>query len=167
MQSAQSIIVSPAASYHDDFYAWTQCMVEALRQRDWDAIDIENLAEEIAALGKGDRRAIKSRLEILIMHLLKWQFQPDQRRHSWKATLTEQRLRIDDLLADSPSLTPYVQEILPVTYKNARKLAADEIGLGLDRFPETCPYAIAQLLDEASLEAVLTTEADPSAADQA
>jgi hypothetical protein len=133
-------------AYDQDFYTWTQQMAVALRQQNWAALDIENLAEEIEALGKSDRRALKSRLEILLMHLLKWQFQPSHRSNSWKSTVTEQRLRIQDLLSDSPSLKNYLFEILPEAYKNSRQLASDETGLALDIFPEACPYSGEQLL---------------------
>ncbi|MFE4105559.1 DUF29 domain-containing protein [Almyronema epifaneia] len=140
-------MLSPPTPYDQDFYAWTQQMAAALRQQNWAALDIENLAEEIENLGKSDRRALKSRLEILIMHLLKWQFQPTQRSNSWKATITEQRLRIQDLLADSPSLKNYLNDTLPTAYRNAKRLAADETGLALSSFPETCAYSVEQLLE--------------------
>lgn len=151
MQSAEQFAIYPSIAYDQDFYTWTQQMAMALRQRNWTALDVENLAEEIESLGKRDRRALKSRLEILIMHLLKWQFQPDQRSGSWKSTITEQRLRIQDLLADSPSLRNYLCEILPESYQNARKLAADETGLSLDHFPDACSYSIEQLLENDDL----------------
>ena len=122
-------------------------MAVALRQQNWTALDIKNLAEEIENLGKCDRRALKSRLEILIMHLLKWQFQLSQRSGSWKATVTEQRLRILDLLSDSPSLKKFLLEILPEAHQNASKLASDETGLPLEMFREACPYSFEQLLE--------------------
>jgi Domain of unknown function DUF29 len=146
-QSTDPLAITPPTAYDRDFYAWTQHMAIALRQRNWTALDIENLAEEIESLGKRDRRALKSRLETLILHLLKWQFQPSQRSGSWKSTMTEQRLRIQDLLDDSPSLKNYLFEILPEAYKNGRKLAADETGLELDVFPDFCPYSGDQLLE--------------------
>lgn len=147
MQSAEQLAINPPTGYDQDFYTWTQQMAMALRQRDWTALDIDNLAEEIESLGKRDRRALKSRLEILIMHLLKRQFQPDQHSGSWKSTVTEQRFRIRDLLADSPSLKNYLVEILPEAYQNARKLATDETSLAMEVFPEACPYLLEQLLE--------------------
>ncbi len=158
MQSAHPFALTPSVAYDQDFYTWTQQMAIALRQQNWTALDIENLAEEIEALGKSDRRSLKSRLEILIMHLLKWQFQPSQRSNSWKSTITEQRIRIQDLLSDSPSLKNYLGEILPTAYQNGRQLAADETGLTLDTFPETCPYSDEQLLAADDLPAIDPTE---------
>ena len=62
--------------YDTDFYQWTQTMALALRQGHWQDLDIENLVEEIESLGRSEKRALKSRLEVLLMHLLKWAYQP-------------------------------------------------------------------------------------------
>jgi hypothetical protein len=134
--------------YDQDFVGWTEQMVTALRQGDWAGLDIENLIEEVEALGKSDRRAIKSRLEVLLMHLLKWQFQPAQRSRSWEATILEQRMRIAEILDDSPSLKNYLPTVVEGCYGGARKLAAIETGLAIDEFPVDCGYAIGQLLNE-------------------
>ncbi len=147
MQSVEQLATTPSATYDEDFYLWTQEMAVALRQGDFSALDRENLAEEIENLGKSDRRALKSRLEILLMHLLKWQFQPNRRSGSWQGTIIEQRLRIQDILTDSPSLKNYLISILPGATHNAILLAAAETTLPLDLFPKDCPYSIKQILD--------------------
>jgi Domain of unknown function DUF29 len=134
--------------YDQDFVGWTEQIVTALRQGNWAGLDIENLIEEVEALGKSDRRAIKSRLEVLLMHLLKWQFQPAQRCRSWEATILEQRMRIAEILEDSPSLKNYLPTIVEGCYGGARKLAAIETGLAIDEFPVDCGYAIGQVLNE-------------------
>jgi Domain of unknown function DUF29 len=134
--------------YDQDFVGWTEQMVTALRQGNWAGLDIENLIEEVEALGKSDRRAIKSRLEVLLMHLLKWQFQPAQRSRSWEATILEQRMRIVEILEDSPSLKNYLPMVVEGCYRGARKLAAIETGLAIDEFPVDCEYTIGQLLNE-------------------
>jgi hypothetical protein len=137
--------------YDQDFVGWTEQIALALRQGDWAGLDIENLIEEVEALGKSDRRAIKSRLEVLLMHLLKWQFQPVQRSRSWEATILEQRMRIAEILEDSPSLKNYLPTVVEGCYGGARKLAAIETGLAIDDFPVDCGYAIEQLLNEGFL----------------
>ena len=147
MQSVEGLAATTSVSYDEDFYLWTEQMAVALRQGDFSALDRENLAEEIENLGKSDRRALKSRLEILLMHLLKWQFQPNRRSGSWRGTITEQRLRIQDILTDSPSLKNYLTSILPEAHHNAILLAAAETTLPLDVFPKDCPYTIKQILD--------------------
>ncbi|BAC91519.1 DUF29 domain-containing protein, partial [Gloeobacter violaceus] len=91
-------------SYRSDFHAWTVEQAAALKARQWDRLDIENLAEEIEALGRAERRELESRLAVLIAHLLKWQFQSERRSNSWQATIDEQRDQIARLLTSQPSL---------------------------------------------------------------
>ena len=137
--------------YDTDFYQWTQTMALALIQGRWQDLDIDNLVEEIESLGRSEKRALKSRLEGLLMHLLKWTYQPEQRSNSWRATITEQRLRIQDLLAESPRLKPYLQTEQARCYANARKLAAAETGLALTAFAEICPYPLSTILTDGFL----------------
>jgi Domain of unknown function DUF29 len=152
MVSIQTDLASQTRSLYDrDFVGWTEQVVEALRRGDWAALDVANLIEEVEALGKSDRRAIKSRLEVLLMHLLKWQFQPEQRSRSWQATILEQRLRIAEILEDSPSLKNYWPTVVDAAYDGARKLAAIETGLAVEQFPVGCEYSIGQMLDETYL----------------
>jgi hypothetical protein len=152
MVSIQTDLMNPVRSLYDrDFVGWTEQVAEALRQENWAGLDVENLIEEIEALGKSDRRAMKSRLEVLLMHLLKWQFQPEMRSRSWEATILEQRMRIAEILEDSPSLKNYLPTVVEVGYAGARKLAAIETGIPIEQFPVDCEYTIEQMLDEAYL----------------
>jgi len=141
----------PAPSYEADFYRWTQEQAEALRARRLPDLDWENLAEEIETLGRSDRLEIKSRLRVLLLHLLKWRFQPQGRKSGWRSAIIEQRAQLGDRLGDSPSLRPYAAKALDDAYRLARLKAADETGLPLGRFPETCPFTIEEALDEAFL----------------
>jgi hypothetical protein len=148
---AQTQPATQTSLYDRDFVGWTEQVVAALRQGSWMDLDVENLIEEVEALGKSDRRAIKSRLEVLLMHLLKWQFQPRARSRSWQATILEQRLRIAEILADSPSLKNYLPTVMVACFGAARKLAAIETGLPIATFPADCAYRLEELLDEAYL----------------
>jgi hypothetical protein len=123
------------ALYDWDFYAWTQSAAEDLRQGQLSEEDAQHVAEEVADMGKRDRRELRSRMTVLIMHLMKWAAQPKLRNKStWKATIIEQRDQINDLLADSPSLrVPLIQD-LPHLYSRAALRAADETGLNLTVF---------------------------------
>ena len=98
----QSSLSKPALDspdlYEQDFYLWTQSTVEALRSRNFDVLDVENLLDEVESLGRSDRRELKSRLVVLLHHLLKWQFQAEMRSGSWKGTLNEQRRQIRNVL---------------------------------------------------------------------
>jgi len=141
-------LVIPAVSYDEDFFAWTQQTAELLEQRRFDEIDLEHAAEEIADMGKRDRREIRSRLTVLVAHLLKWQAQPELRDSaSWRSTIVEQRREIELLLADSPSLRRVAREELSKIYADAARYASREAGLAVQQFPARCPYTFEQILD--------------------
>ncbi len=139
--------------YEKDFYGWTKEQATLLRTHDFAQLDLDNLIEEIESMGRSERRQLVSRLEVLLMHLLKWQYQPDLQGHSWHATIAEQRRRIHRLLRDNPSLQPEVINCLTDAYEDARYAAADETGLPLVTFPEQCPYALDQVLGQTWLPA--------------
>ena len=84
--------------YETDFYAWTLKQAELLKAGDFKRLDIVNLAEEIESLGKQQRQELRNRLGVLIGHLLKWDYQPEKRSKSWRATVREQRREILRLL---------------------------------------------------------------------
>ena len=95
-------------------------------------------------MGRSEKRQLESRLEILIMHLLKWQFQPNLRSRSWQLTIKEQRLRLEKILQKNPSLQPNLTEAIEDVYPLATLSAERETGLSL--FPETCPYTLTEIL---------------------
>ncbi|QOV23188.1 DUF29 domain-containing protein [Anabaenopsis elenkinii] len=133
------------SSTHDhDFYAWTQEQVNLLKTGQLDQVDWQNIAEEIEDMGRSEKRQLESRLEILIIHLLKWQFQPSLRSRSWQLTIKEQRLRLEKLLEKNPSLQPNVTVAIEDVYPLATISAERETGLS--SFPETCPYKLTEIL---------------------
>ncbi|WP_151193625.1 DUF29 domain-containing protein [Cysteiniphilum sp. JM-1] len=135
--------------YDRDFYAWTMQTVKALREKAFDKVDIEHLVEEVESMGKSDFRELKSRLIVLIAHLLKWEYQESQRSTSWQGTIREQRNSIEDVLEDSPSLYRLLEGLMTEDklYARAVNLAALETGIAKKAFPEHCPYTVAQLLN--------------------
>jgi hypothetical protein len=133
--------------YDQDLYAWAMTNARLVRDRRFDALDWEHIAEELESMGKSELRALESRLAVLLAHLLKWQFQPEKRSKSWQRTLIEQRKRIARLLRDSPSLRPKLDDILPDAYDSALRLAAEETGSDESEFPQSCPYDVEQALD--------------------
>jgi ribosomal protein L29 len=135
------------SDYETDFYRWTQTQATALRVKDFAALDVDNLAEEIESLGRSDRRAIVSHLEGLLLHLLKWREQPQTRGPSWRSTIRHARREIAKLLAESPSLHDYPARQIIAAYRHARQDAADETGHPLATFPEACPWVPEQILD--------------------
>jgi hypothetical protein len=134
--------------YERDFYAWTRDQAAKLRARAHNDIDWDNVAEEIETVGRSDKKEIRSRLEVLLRHLLKWQFQPDKRKSGWHSTISEQRTQLLSLIEDSPSLRDFPGQELEKMYRIARLKADDETGLGLQSLPPKCPYTIGQVLDE-------------------
>ena len=130
--------------YETDFYAWTQYQAEVLKSKNIEQLDWSHLAEEIEDMGRSEKRQMESRLEVLIMHLLKWQFQPNLRSRSWQLTLKEQRLRLEKLLQDNQSLKSNLEEAIEKNYPLA--VVSAERETGLSSFPETCPYSISQIL---------------------
>ena len=135
------------AGYERDFALWSAEQAALLRAGKLDRVDIENVAEEIDSLGKSDKHEISSRMVVLLQHLLKWQFQPEKRTNSWLASILGQRQAINDLIDDSPSLAAHPGRVREKAYKTARLAASGDTHLALSTFPETCPYAVEQVLD--------------------
>ncbi len=133
-------------SYESDLYEWTKEQADALRRRASNELDWDNLAEEIESLGTSNQDQIESRLENLILHLLKWKYQPEWQCGSWRGSIFEARHRIARLLKKNPTLRSYPGEYLPEAYPVARRRALVETGLY--RLPEACPWTIEQILAE-------------------
>jgi hypothetical protein len=135
------------STYSTDFYAWTQQQAQHLKAGKWQHLDIENLIEEIESLGKREKQELRNRLRVLLGHLLKWQYQSEQRSNSWQATIREQRRRIMQHLEENPSLQPYLPEALQRGYEDGIDLAIQETNLPEATFPATCPYSLEQILN--------------------
>ncbi len=138
------------SNYDTDFFEWTQHQAAALAAGHFSELDLVNLAEEIESLGKSDRRQLGSRLQELMLHLLKWRYQPERRQtgHSWEDSILEQRGSIASLLNDSPSLRRQVLPLMSDHYPRARRRANSQTGLPISTFPETCPWTEDQILDD-------------------
>jgi hypothetical protein len=133
--------------YDTDYVAWLDEQARHLRTGRLHALDVENVAGELESLMKTERRELRIRLEVLILHLLKWDHQPEQRSNRWRATVTEQRRRIRDLLLDSPSLRQEVGPICQVVFPDAVQQAAVETLLGAQAFSSDLPYSIEQIFE--------------------
>lgn len=133
--------------YEQDFYAWANEQAALLREGKLAAADIEHIAEEIESMGKTEKRELVSRLKVLLLHLLKWQFQPSLRGRSWRLSIMEQRREVLDHLADNPSLKTRLIETISNAYSLAVIGAAKETELDLDAFPTECPWLFDQIMD--------------------
>lgn len=139
---------APDAEYDSDFYAWSLDQAARIRAADVPGLDVANIAEEIESLGRSDKRELLSRFTVLIGHLLKWTFQPERRGTSWLSTILEQRLKINELLSESPSLNSMLPDIVSKAYKTSIRLTAVEIDMPASTFPARCAWPISTLLDE-------------------
>lgn len=132
--------------YEKDFNLWIETTVSLLRDRHLEQIDYENLVEELESMGRSEKNALKSNLRILLMHLLKWKYQSERRSNSWRATITEHRIRLIESLESSPSLVNYFEEVFDQCYQNARRLASDETELSIITFPTESPFVFSEIL---------------------
>ncbi|MEG4209692.1 DUF29 domain-containing protein [Microcoleus sp. S13_B4] len=144
--------------YDTDYLRWIETTVEKLQVRDYSNIDWENLIAEIEDMGRSERRSLESNLVVILLHLLKWQFQPAQRSGSWKGSIVEHRRRIRKALKDSPSLKPYLEEVLVECYADAAEQASAETGLSVETFPQLCMYTSVDVLDSDFLPDCLPDE---------
>lgn len=105
--------------YETDFNLWIEQTVNQLKSGDIKGLDLDNLIEEIESMGRNNKREVRSRLIVLMAHLLKWQHQPEKQSNSWIYTIKEQRLQLKLILQDSPSLKPFLQQVLDDCYQDA------------------------------------------------
>ena len=140
--------------YETDFYAWTQEQARLLDARQFDALDVSNLVEEITSLGKSERRELYHRLSLLLEHLLKLalaaQHSPEALQRAgrgWRATVKTQRLGVAKVLRENPSLRTIVPAELADAYAVARVEAAAALEMEEATLPETCPWLAAQVLN--------------------
>lgn len=134
--------------YHTDFHAWANQQAALLRAGNLGAADIPNLIEEIESMGRSEQRELVNRLVVLLLHLLKWRFQPSLRGHSWRLSIREQRLRLAAHLADNPSLKAKPDLAMSRAYPLAMIEAERETGLAESTFPTDCPFSFAQIMDD-------------------
>ena len=133
--------------YESDETAWLDAMAKLIRQRRFRDLDYKHLGEYLEDMARRDRREVKSRLVVLMAHLLRWQFQPKRRSRSWRATIIHQRQELADDVGLGV-LRNYAGSVLTSAYANAVKLAVAETGLVADAFPAECPYSLEQVLSE-------------------
>ncbi|HAX86190.1 MAG TPA: DUF29 domain-containing protein [Cyanobacteria bacterium UBA11370] len=150
---ATEVETNQQSLYETDYLKWIETTVHKLQVRDYSNIDWENLIEEIGDMGRSERRSLESNLIVILIHLLKWQYQPELRSGSWKGSIVEHRRRIRKALKESPSLKPYLEEVFAECYADAVEEATAETGLSVEIFPQVCPYTSLEVLDSNFLPA--------------
>lgn len=136
------------ALYETDYLQWIEVTVQKIQSQEYGAVDWENLVEEIEDMGRRERQSLESNFIVLAIHLLKWQFQPQQRSGSWESSILEHRRRVNKALKDSPSLNSYLVSFEAEGYKEAVKQAKAETSLPLGAFPPDCPYRLVDMLKD-------------------
>jgi hypothetical protein len=138
--------------YDEDFYVWTEAQAELLRKRQFEALDLDNLIEEVEALGRAEKSGVLNNASVIIEHLLKLQHSPARDpRNTWRASVREHRRRL------RRDLTPRLRQIfaaeLPILYAEIR---ADTAALlrdygedaAADALPASCPYGLDQIIGD-------------------
>lgn len=133
--------------YEKDYYLWLQTTVQQLKQGNFSAIEMDYLIEELESMGRKEKNSLSSNLQVLLMHLLKYKYQPRKRSNSWRFTIYEHCDRLIELFEESPSLKPYFKEIISKCYGKARKKVAIETGIYINIFPTKLPLTLEEILD--------------------
>ena len=136
------------SDYQKDFYSWTCEQAELLRAGRFNELDVFNLVEEIETMGRSEKRELQSRLMVLLVHLLKWQYQPARRGRSWTLTIKGQRINLDDVINDNPGLKPQLLGLLNNAYRLAIVEVSKQTMLEESIFPVKCSWTLDQIRDE-------------------
>ena len=146
MTTHQPTVITNDNLYDQDFYLWIETTAQQLKAGNFAEVDLVNLIEEIECMGRSEKRALKSNLVVILMHLLK--YKPEKRTNSWLSSIFEHQRRLKEGLAESPSLKNYFLSAFRECYQDARKQAAIETGLSLDTFPVESPFTADECLNE-------------------
>ena len=133
--------------YEKDYFAWTKEQAKFIKEKSFDKLDLTHLFEEVEDMGNRHADEIESRLEVLLMHLLKWKYQHEAVSSGWTGTIEEQRYRIARRIKKMPSLKNILPELLSDVYQDAIRGAAKDTGLNSSAFPTKCEWTIEQILD--------------------
>ncbi|MEL6441652.1 MAG: DUF29 domain-containing protein [Cyanobacteria bacterium J06621_8] len=147
MTTQLSSATNTANLYSRDYYLWLLHTAQLISEGKFDEVDAANLIEEIEDMGRSEKRAIKSNLVVVLLHLLKYKYQPQKRSNSWKSSIREHRRRLRDDIQASPSLKRYFEEVFDECYQDGREQAADETEFPLNTFPDLSPFTPAEILN--------------------
>jgi hypothetical protein len=129
------------ARYDRDLYSWAIEQAAMLRAGRIAEADARNIAEELDDVGNAEYRGLQSALRLILLHLLKWDYQPQRRSHSWWASITVQRNQVRRVLRKNPGLKPHLKEVTAEAYEDARVQAASQTRLAPRTFPSRCPFS--------------------------
>lgn len=133
--------------YDTDVYAWSQQQAALLRDQKTHALDYAHLAEEIDSVGASQHHAVSSAVYQILVHLLKWRYQPTRQGRSWRVSLVEHRNRLPRRLRRAPSLAGEIPAMIAEEYPAACRKVSAQTGLPLSTFPVQCPWTPEELRD--------------------
>jgi hypothetical protein len=139
--------LNDSSLYHSDFLIWLNTQVELLQTGQFDQLDLGHLVEEITDMGRALKLELLHRMDVLLTHMLKCQYQSGRMSKSWRRTMAEQRRRISRLLLTAPSLRPLLEQEVADAYAYAVRHTCSETGLPASTFPGSCPWTTEQILD--------------------
>jgi hypothetical protein len=128
-------------AYEEDYAAWLAAQIRLLSERRFAELDLDHLIDEVGDLGINDFRALVSAVRVVIVHMLKWDYQPERRSRSWRNSIHEHRRRIHESLEDSPSYNSRRDEALGAAYQQALFEVERETTIPRERFPQECPFS--------------------------
>lgn len=126
--------------YDEDFAAWAETQAALLREGRFEELDIEHLADEVESVGKSEFRALKSAIALIVLHMMKWDYQPEKRSRSWRVTIHGQRRAVTELLKENPSFKARLDEAIEGAWIGVPGEIERETTIPVERLPETCPY---------------------------
>jgi hypothetical protein len=128
-------------AYEEDFAAWVEAQAAALKDGRFGDLDIANLVDEVEGVGKSEFRSFFHALEVLIFHMMKWDYQPERQGRSWRNTINEQRRQVLELLAENPSFKSRIDEAVDRAYGPVPYMIEEKTTIPAERLPKACPYS--------------------------
>lgn len=128
-------------AYDEDFAAWLQAQADLLREHRFNELDIPNLAEEVESVGRSEFRAFTSAIELVLFHMMKWDYQPERQGRSWRTTINTQRKVVLALLEDNPSFKSRISEAIERAYDSVPDMVEAKTTIPAERLPQICPYS--------------------------
>jgi hypothetical protein len=133
--------------YEEDFAAWAQAQADLLRERRFEELDVENLVDEVESVGRSQFSALDSALELILFHMMKWDYQTERQGRSWRDTINEQRRQVIKLLQQNPSLKSRLTEAVESAYGGVPDKVDRVTGVPAHRLPATCPYSWDEIMN--------------------
>ena len=142
-----AVITNLQRLYEIDDSQWLEEMIELLKQRQFEHLDLENLIEELTDLGSEKKNAVVSLLEQVIRHLLLleyWTIERENNQTHWESEIVSFRTQLRRRL--TTNLRNHLIKELRSIYQDALIYVRTKTRFKVN-FPEVCPYSLDQLLD--------------------